>query len=201
MKTISVVFHPLLMATYSCVLLYFFVPEIYSPISFEAIPYFITSVFVTTFIVPLVSILFIKLSKRISSLEMSNREDRLFPFFSVAAFYGITTYLFNTRMSLPQPLLAIMIAVTVLIFIIFLISLKFKISVHSAGIWGVAGIFSALALKYLSIALMLPLVLLFIAAGLTTASRLYLGRHTPEESWSGVFLGYGICFISAFIFS
>lgn len=200
MKIVSVVFHPLLMATYSCVLLYLFVPEIFIPFPFEAIPYFIISVFITTFIVPVISLLFLKLSKRISSLEMSKREERSFPFFSISAFYGVTTYLFYSRMNIPKPLLVMMISVTLLIFIIFLVTIKYKISVHSAGIWGVAGIFSSLALKYLSTSFILPLGLIFLAAGLTTTSRLYLGNHTPQESWSGIALGFIVCFTGVLVF-
>lgn len=200
MKIISVVFHPLLIATYSCIVLYLFLPEIFSPIPFEAIPLFIGSVFVTTFVVPLMSLLFMKFTKRISSMSMTTKEERAFPFFSIAAFYGITTYLFYTRMSIPQPLLIMMVSVTLLIFVIFLISIKFKISVHSAGIWGMAGIFTSLAIKYFSTSFILPLALIFLVAGLTTTSRLYLGRHTPKESWSGVALGFTVCFIGILFF-
>lgn len=200
MKIISGVFHPLLMATYCCVLMYLLIPEIYAPISYESIPYFIGVVFLTTSVVPTLSILFLRLTQRISSMEMTRLEERSLPFLSIGAFYGVTCYMFYSKMRVPQSLLVMMISVTILIFLIYLISLRFKISVHSSAIWGVAGIFSALAIKYLSTDFILPLSLIFLAAGATTMSRLSLGRHTPDESWSGVCLGFFFCFAAFFFF-
>lgn len=200
MKLISFVFHPLLMATYSCALMYVLIPEIYSPISYESIPYFIGVVFLTTCVVPALSILFLVLTQRISSLSVTKLEERSLPFLSIAAFYGVTTYLFYSKMKVPQSLLIMMIAVTILIFLIYLISFRFKISVHSTAIWGVAGLFSALSIKYLSTDFILPLGLVFLAAGTTTMARLSLGRHTPVESWSGVCLGFFLCFSAFYLF-
>jgi len=194
MKIISALLHPLLMATYSSILLFWLMPEIYSPIPYESIPYFIGAVFVTTFLIPSISILFLMLTKRISSLEITSREERSLPFLSIGMFYAITSYMFYTKMSVPHTIMIIMIMVTLLIFLIFLISFVLKISVHSAGIWGVAGLFSAFTIKYLSTAFILPLAIIFIVAGVTTASRLYLGRHTPMESWAGVLFGFFFCF-------
>lgn len=200
MKSVSAIFHPLLMATYTCLLFYWVIPEIYSPIPPQAIPYFILSVFVLTFLIPVISILFLRFTQRLSSLEMTRREERTLPFFFITAFYIITTYLFYSRMTLPRSLLVMMITVSALVSVIFLISLKFKISVHSAGIWGTAGIFSALSLKYLDTSSVLPLIIIFTLAGITTSSRLYLNRHTPVESWSGVGLGFISCFTGFLLF-
>lgn len=200
MKTISAVFHPLLMATYSCAIMFLIIPEIFSPIRQESIPYFIGVVFVTTCVVPALSVLFLKLTQRVSSLEITKREERSLPFLSIGTFYGVTSYMFYAKMRVPMTLLVMMISVTILIFLIYLVSFRFKISVHAAAIWGVAGLFSSLAIKYLN-TLSIPLLSgLLLAAGLTTSSRLYLGRHTPEESWSGAILGFIFCFLSFFFF-
>ena len=200
MKVISAVFHPLLMATYSCIILFLMLPEIYSPIRYESIPAFIGVVFLTTAVVPALSILFLKITQRVSNLEITRFEERSLPFLSIGTFYGVTTYMFYAKMRVPMPLLIMMIAVTVLIFLIYLISFKFKISVHSAGIWGVSGLFSALAIKYLNTSFIPILAIILISAGLTTMSRLYLGRHTPPESWSGILLGFTLCFTAFYYF-
>ena len=199
MKTISAVFHPLLMATYSCIVMFLVIPEIFSPIRYEAIPSFIIIVFITTCVVPAISILFLKFTQRVSSLEVTKLEERSLPFLSIGTFYGVTCYMFYSKLNVPWPLLIMMISVTLLIFIIYLISFRFKISVHSAAIWGVAGLFSAMAVKYLSTVNVEVLALLFVLSGLTTTSRLFLGRHTPAESWSGAFLGFVFCFTAFFL--
>ncbi|MEQ9303691.1 MAG: hypothetical protein RJQ14_07215, partial [Marinoscillum sp.] len=138
--------HPLLMATYSCILMYLLIPEIFSPISYESIPYFIGVVFLTTCIVPSLSILFLLLTQRVSNLAITQLEERSLPFLSIGTFYGVTTYMFYAKMRVPQSLLVLMISVTVLIFMIYLISFRFKISVHSSAVWGVAVLFSALSI-------------------------------------------------------
>lgn len=200
MKVISAVFHPLLMATYSCTILYLIIPEIFSPIRQESIPYYIAVVFITTCIVPALSVLFLKLTQRISNLEITKREERSLPFLAIGTFYGVTCYMFYTKMNVPLALLIMMISVTILIFLIYLVSLRFKISVHSAAIWGVSGLFSSLAIKYLTTLSIPILAIIFLSAGITTTSRLYLGRHTPEESWSGAILGFFFCFTAFFLF-
>ncbi|MBE61367.1 MAG: hypothetical protein CMB89_03330 [Flammeovirgaceae bacterium] len=200
MKSISAVFHPLLMATYSCLIMFLVIPELFAPIRYESIPYFIGVVFVTTCIVPAISILFLRFTQRVSSLEITKLEERSLPFLSIGTFYGVTTYMFYAKMNVPITLLVMMIAVTCMIFLIYLISFKFKISVHSSAIWGVSGLFSALAIKYLTTLNITAIAIIFFAAGLTTTSRLYLGRHTPQESWSGALLGFTLCFLTFYFF-
>lgn len=200
MRIVSGIFHPLLMATYTCVLLYWLIPEIYTPIPIESIPSFIAVIFFTTFVIPLLSILFLRFTKKVSNLDISNQEERTLPFISIAAFYAVTTYMLYDKMRVPYSLLIMMIVVSGLILLIALISLKFKISVHSAGIWGVAGLFSALSMKYLNTDAAFWIEMIYLAAGLTTSSRLYLGKHTPAESWSGVVFGFLFCFVAFYLF-
>ncbi len=111
MKIISALFHPLLMATYCSVLFYLMVPEIYSPIPLQSVPYFICAILMTTSVVPAMSILFLKLTKKVSNLEITKLEERSLPFLSIGAFYGVTTYMFYTKMRLPITLLVIMILI------------------------------------------------------------------------------------------
>lgn len=188
------------MATYCSISFYWIFPEIYSPIPYESIPLFIAAIFITTSVIPALSILFLLLTKRVSNLEITSMEERSLPFLSICLFYGITTYMFHTKMQVPHAFIVIMVVVTSLIFMVFLISFRLKISVHAAGIWGVAGIFSAFTMKYLSTAFIAPLAIIFIVAGLTSASRLYLNRHTPVESWSGTIIGFLFCFLGFYLF-
>ncbi len=199
MQVISAVFHPLLMSTYCGILLYFTFPEIFSPIPLDYIPYFIGAIFVTTAVVPALSVLFLMATSKISNLEITRIEERITPFFSIALFYAASTYLFYTKMMLPPPLLIMMIGVTALIFIILLTSFRFKISVHSAAIWGMAGYFTGIGIRYTGSGMLIPLIFILLAAGLTTTSRLYLNRHTTNESWVGAILGYTFC-LTLFLF-
>jgi hypothetical protein len=199
MLVTSAVFHPLLMATYSCLILYLILPVVFSPIPIDAIPYFIITIFLTTVMVPALSVLMMKYSKQISHFDIPIRQERKIPFLAIALFYGLTTYMINARMSLNPMLLKLMILVTSLILLIYLINLKFKISVHAAAIWGVAGFFSALSSFYYAQNLTLMLALIFIASGVTVYARLKLGRHSPTESWSGALLGFLYFYLGYFL--
>lgn len=200
MKLISAIFHPLLMATYTSMLLYIIFPSIFSPIPTHTIPYFIGAIFLTTFIIPVVSILLLKLSKRISSLELTIREERIIPFVSIALFYAVTTYLFYAKMNLTATIMTVMILATVLIIILTIVSLAYKISVHAAGIWGICGIICAIYLKLLDQPDIPVIISAFLVAGITSTSRLYLNRHTPAEVWLGSFVGFFVCLFSTYCF-
>jgi len=194
-KFFSAVLHPLLMPTYSSVLFFLYVPDVFSPIPYETIPYFLGAILLTTGVVPAISILFLRLSRKISNLEVTNREERTLPFISILLFYAITTYMFKTQLNVPSFFVTTMVIITVLILIIAIISLFFKISVHSAAIWGVLGILVAYNVKFPAPNLVVPISILCVLAGVTTSSRISLNLHTEQESWFGVILGFFICFL------
>lgn len=201
MQTLSAVFHPLLMATYSTALLFLLAPALFGGIPRSSMTGFIGIIFFSTCLIPAISILFLKFTRQISNMDISHRQERLLPFFSIVLFYMATTYMLYQQMNVPLLFLYMMLMVTVLMLIVTLISFRFKISVHATAIWGVSGLFSALSFKYLTIDQAPWIGLIYISAGATTTSRLYLKKHTPAESWSGAFLGYIFCFTAFFLFS
>ena len=87
-----------------------------------------------------------------------------------------------------------MISVSALVIISLLITLRFKISIHAAAIWGVAGIFVGLSTYQDVSALFYAAVISFVLAGLISASRLHLNRHQPVEIWTGALLGFIMCY-------
>lgn len=189
------------MATYSCLVFYFIFPQVFSPIPYDEILGFIGVVFLTTFVIPAISIYFLKVTKRISSLELTRREERVLPFLTITGFYGITTYLLIKKIHISDQLSVMMFAVTILIGLILLISMRYKISVHAAGIWGTFGVFSAFAIKYLTTGSAFYLVGLVLVAGIVSYSRLYLEKHTSDEVWLGTILGFIVCFGAIYLFA
>ncbi|MFY0601184.1 MAG: hypothetical protein JXR03_16020 [Cyclobacteriaceae bacterium] len=200
MKLISAVFHPLIVPTYMAFLIYKVEPTLFSPIPSEHIVPFIGAIFITTFFIPGGSIVFLKLSKRITSLELVNRKERVIPFLFVGCFYGMSTYMFYYKLNLSSSIVSVMLIPTLLIIILSLISLRSKISVHSASIWGACGIICALSFHYPGFADKNILSLLFLVSGITSSSRIYLGRHTQKEMWQGATLGFFFCFIGTYFF-
>lgn len=198
MKFVSVVCHPLLMATYLSLALFLKAPEILA-VPPQVAWYLILAIFLTTFLLPGLSLLSLKLFSQISSLELTNRAERPIPFLFIFIWYCIATFLFVEKLQLGKPLSIIIISVTALIGLLFVITKWFKISIHSTAIWATSGILAALAI---SKGLELPELIFgsILLAGLTSTSRLHLGYHQPKEVWSGAILGFCFCFLSVYLF-
>jgi hypothetical protein len=92
-----------------------------------------------------------------------------------------------------------MITTSVLIGLLTLITLKFKVSIHAAGICGAAGCLIALAHVYQAEALIYPATVAIVLSGLVMTARLYLNSHTLEEVSAGCLLGFSLCFGSVYL--
>jgi len=189
MKIVSVAFHPLLIATHLSLLILFLAPELLPTIQPQAYKHFLLLVFIITAVMPALSLFLLKSFKYISDLELKNRNERALPFAFILFYYGIASYLFMVKLEMGFLFNLVMISVTVLIFLLLLISTKFKISIHSAAAWSAAGYLTAIFITQ-NIDLHWAFYLTICLAGLTTASRLYLGYHSPKEAWLGAILGF-----------
>lgn len=199
MKLVSAVFHPLLLATYLMSVLFFTAPELLGTISIRQIPLLIGVTFVTTFLIPAACIGVMRLSSKVSNLELTNRDERLMPFLSITMFYAATTYMFINQFRFTGTFALMMITVTVLIFSLLLITTKFKVSIHASANWGGVGLLTFLLIK-VGATLLFPLLGAILVAGTVSTSRLYLGYHTPREIWVGTFYGFSFCFFSLLLF-
>ncbi len=201
MKLVSVIFHPLLMATYTSILLYLLVPTIYSPVLQEFIPYLIGVTFLITAVIPALSLLMMKFTGRIGNLDITIQSERTLPFILIACFYGFSTYMFYSKLHVSVSVVAIMMITTLLILSLSILSVFKKISIHAAAIWGLCGIMSAISINYMDTSVNGVLAILFLAAGLTTTSRLYLQKHEPIEIWIGAIFGFASCFLGTYFYA
>ncbi len=197
MKLVSAVLHPLLIATYLMTVLYFFSPELFGGLGANRIPMLIAATAITTFLIPGLSMGMMRFTSKITSLELSSREERLMPFLTITLFYGVTTYMFITQFRVGSLFSVMMILVTSLIFILSIITTRFKISIHAASNWAASGILTYLTWKA-SPALFYPLLGSIICSGLVCTSRLYQGLHSPREIWIGSVFGFGFCLIGLY---
>ena len=198
MKVVSAVLHPLLIATYLMMVLYFFAPELFGGLGARRIPILIAATAITTFLIPGLSMGMMRLTSKITSLELSSRDERFMPFLTITLFYGVTTYMFITQFRVGPLFAVMMILVTSLIFILSIITLRFKISIHAAANWASTGILTYLAVMS-SPALFYPLIGSILCSGLVCTSRLYQGLHSPREIWIGSVFGYTFCLLGLFI--
>ena len=194
------VFHPLLMATYMCLILSAFVPEAFSPYPRHVVPRLVMSMFFLTALLPSILVVLLKLlTPVISDLELSNRKERLLPFIILIVFYIGAGKWLVVDLQLGEIMKILLFSGTGLIGIMFLINLKFKISIHSAAIWAIAGYALALAMKLSLPELKYAVFSAIVAGGLIGTSRLYLGYHRPKEVWMGSLLGFFYCLATAYL--
>lgn len=186
---ISVLFHPLLMATYGCLLLFFGIKntvfDIMTPL--EAKWRVSIVVFLFSFMFPVMNIYVMYKLRRIPSLTLSNQGDRTFPYIMTAIFYFGLFYLLKDA-NIWNSIKLFVIGAGVGILLTAIINLKYKISAHMVGIGGLLGVLISIA--YLIRFDMTPFYLIvIIIAGLVGMSRVVLEEHKPSQVYTGFFLG------------
>lgn len=178
------------MPSMTFLILYWLMPELIKPLTLVTLPF----LFITTFLIPLLSISMLRVLGSISSLKLENRQERIMPFSFVSIFYGMTTYLFVVKIQVNETIAIILVSTTILILVLTAITFWVKISIHAAGISGVVGYFLVFGLKSPNSHALYPLLVLILAAGIVMSARLQLNAHSPKEILAGTITGLGICF-------
>lgn len=203
---VSVVLHPLLMPTFLFALLFYYAPVIIEPINPKAAIYLLLAVFITTFMLPMISITALRFSDiyrmgKLNTLSLPSRKDRIIPFFFTSLFYMITTYMFFSKFKVNQILVIILAASTLIILLVSIITLFLKVSTHSASAGAMIGFLLALGFKFPQSKLLWPLILILILGGLVMSARLYLEAHKPLDVLIGSIVGLSISLTSVLLFS
>jgi len=187
-KTISYLFHPLLMPTYGFTFI-FFTDNYISAFISEILKYIILGVtFLFTFLLPTVNALILLKMGRIKSLEMESNEERIIPYSSTALYFFALLYLFHNA-EFPSIFKIVILGAALSILLTFIVNFKWKISAHTVGIGGIAGV--ALGLIYrIQIDMFMPLILIIFISGLVAAARLKLNAHTHAQVYTGFLAGF-----------
>ena len=140
-----------------------------------------------TMVLPLISaILFVKLG-RVESLAMRKRKERRGPLFISILIMIIGFPIFYSIAKLSPHLSAIYISSIILLFFSFLITIRWKISLHMMGIGGATGTF--IALNYIFGGIYYFIFLFFALSGLLAFSRLDQKAHNESQVYVGFVLG------------
>ena len=190
---LSYTFQPLLIPTLIFLFLLFGIPEV-SASQYYNEWFILMMVFVTTFVIPVLSLLTMKLTGNIGSIHLENRDERVFPFSTVSLFYGISTYLFYLKFEIEPVFILALSSITICVILLTSITFFWKISAHMTGIAGFLAIIIVIALKNPAFNLVNFLLAGIILSGSVASSRLYLNAHTPIEIFGGFLLGFSVCF-------
>jgi len=184
----SVIFHPLLIPTFGFLLLF------NSDFYFSILPwnvkrYMLLVVFLSTCVLPAISILILSLSPKFD-LNMEKNTDRVLPLFisSISYYLG---YLLLKRLPV-FPVYNVLLIGSVLVQIALIpISMRWKISAHAAAIGGLVGVVLGLSFRLQENPVRL-LSILILTAGLVGTSRLILEKHTQSQVYAGFLTGFWI---------
>jgi membrane-associated phospholipid phosphatase len=185
-RVTSIVFHPLLIPTIGFLLLF------NSAFYFAILPWSVKKfillvVFLSTCALPALSIGLLALSPRFD-LNMEKNTDRVIPLILSSMYYYVG-YLILIRLPVFQIYNLILIASILIQIGLLVISLKWKISAHSAAIGGLVGGFLGLSFRLQENPVMM-LAFLILIAGVVGSSRLILGKHTGLQVYAGFLLGF-----------
>jgi membrane-associated phospholipid phosphatase len=190
-KFISTILHPIVLPTLGVFLYFVFVSQ-----SFDKRLQLIVLglVFVLTYVVPVLLLLFLKNFGFIKDFQVSTIKERRFPvIFMIFLLY----FLGNTIIQIPTIRnLGILFYGTSLsltcIYVLF--SVKLKSSLHLVSMGNMIGFF--LIMTNINSLSMLPIIILLVLlSGILASSRLYLKAHTPVELLIGFSLGIVCQFI------
>lgn len=189
-KLISIVFNPLIVPTYTLIIL--FQLDVYFTLIIPDSSKWklILLVFSLTFLLPmLITLMFMK-KRIVKSLEMETREERIFPFIITAIFYYLTYYLLKS-LPIASIFYYFMLGATLLILISLIINFFWKVSVHLTALGGMFGIFLGVSISFL---VDYPLILfgIILISGLTAYARLKLRLHTQAQVYTGFLIGAAI---------
>jgi hypothetical protein len=188
-KIISHIFHPLLAPTVGFLVL-FYSGTYLSYLPFNIKTWITSIVFVCTFFMPLMFILFLRYQEIINNIQMKKKKDRYLPiiitfFLSVFCFYLIR------RIDIPSMFYSFMLGGLLTLLITFFITIWFKISIHMVGLGGLMALIIFISF-YLKVNLSFYLILVILFAGITGTARLHLKAHTPVEVYSGFVMGFAV---------
>jgi hypothetical protein len=182
----SIVFHPLLIPTWGFLLLS------NSGFYFALLPWSIKKllllvVFLFTCLLPVLGMGLLSLSSKFD-MKMEKSTDRILPLLMSSIFYYLG-YLILERMPLFPIYNLFLIACVLVQIALIVISLRWKISAHSAAIGGLIGGLMGLSFRLQENPLLI-LSFLILVAGMVGTSRLILLKHTNGEVYAGFTLGF-----------
>jgi membrane-associated phospholipid phosphatase len=184
-KFLSTILHPIVMPTVG-LLLYFYLSPI--NISFKEQVFFLSIVFIATYIIPVLILIFLKLTNKITSLDLPLIKERKVPLFIMMCVFLILARYFSIFRNV-QDLSYLFYGTLIGLIVIYLIFFTgVKTSLHLLSIGSAVGFFIVFQLIY-NVSILPLLIILILLSGLLASSRLYLKAHTPKEVYLGFFLG------------
>jgi len=191
-RLFSYLFHPVFMPVVGLLLI--FHSGIYSgiiPANYTR--YLFMIVILCNIILPVSIIPALIYLKYLDNIHIDERRERLLPmFFGTICYYG--GYYIISKFSPSFLINTFLLASTIIVFCLLLVSFYWKISIHMAGIGGITGLIIILSVGF-RIEMVVILCLSILVAGIIASSRLALGAHNILQILAGYILGLAVVIV------
>ncbi|MCU0450965.1 MAG: hypothetical protein MUC97_14195 [Bernardetiaceae bacterium] len=195
---LSVALHPAIMPSYVFGVLFFGLPGLL-PFGLNFRWLLLAVVFITTFVIPALSLLVSYRAGLVATLHLANRAERRYPFVSISLFYLLTCGYFLFKLQAVPWVGLVMLGITLAILFVTVITFFFKISAHATGASGLVGTLAGLQIQHPHGELLFWLPATILLAGALMTARLALNAHQPFEILAGALVGFGTCFGAMFL--
>ena len=186
-KIISVILHPIFMPIIALYLSLELIPNIGFSIT-NYLNFIFLTLFFSTIILPLISILFLIKYKLVSSLEMSFHKERPVPLLITVTWMIYGYYKLIGVLVLAPILKAEITGAIIILFIAAAISKYWKISLHMLAMGGVVGVF--FSLNFLFGGLLQIIAISILLSGVLGIARINEGAHNHTQIYTGFLLGF-----------
>ncbi len=211
-KLVSFLCHPLLILTYILVLLLLANPYPFGDnhISGKKNLLFILVVFLSTFVLPVISIFLMKGLGMVHTMEMKDNKERIGPYIASGIFYLWTFQNFVYNPQMPLTFKIFMLGATIALFVAFFLNNFSRISTYTVGMGAWLGMILIAMSRYyggsinvyvpefisIEISMISVFMWVLILAGLVGSARFFLGKHEPMDVYGGYFVGFAAQFIA-----
>jgi hypothetical protein len=178
----SFVFHPFFMTTVAAFALYKLIPSSFLNYSSDAMKIFTAKLAMFTILFPFLSVFLFRKLNLISDSKMHEASDRIYPLLTALVFYTLAYWLLGGH--LPVFIHSLLFGSCLSIFILFIITNFYKISVHTTAVAILPGICIVLMESEKMTAT--PLIFASVIAIIVGIVRWLLGAHTIGQ----ILLGY-----------
>lgn len=201
---ISILFHPILMASYMLFLLMWINPYLFGASEWSERAELLILILPTSVLIPVICILLMKPLGFIKSYEMKTREERIIPYVTVAVLYCWLFINILKQPVFPQAYAVFFLGGLAALFLTFFINNFSKISAHAVGAGGLIGMIlltryfysyeqvsiGAKGTEETTFSINAVVIGIIIIAGLIGTARLILKAHDRQDIYGGYVVGF-----------
>jgi hypothetical protein len=195
---LSYIFHPIFIPLYAVLFLVYIHPSYFSGFADSTKLRTIFIVIQNAIFYPLFCIALLKGVGFIDSIFLRSQKDRIIPYIACGIFFFWLFLVFQKQLMYPRILPSFILGIFLASSAALIANIYFKISMHSIGLGGWAGLFMVIAGTN-TMLMTWPLAGVLLISGVVCTARLIVSNHTPRDIYTGFFLGAIAQFVAAYV--